>query len=222
VTLAAEAPSVDAPFLPREVVLATGNQGKAREFARLLGPAFSIRAMPAGVTPPPEAGNTFAENARDKATAVFAALGGVTAVLADDSGLEVAALEGLPGVRSARFAREGATDSENVDKLLRELDGRIDRTARFVCHLAFVMPETSCSACGHTIFESSGVLEGTIETAPRGGEGFGYDPVFRPQGSETTLSEMSPDEKNAISHRARAVKALVAVLEQEGAASGGF
>ena len=221
-TFAAETPSVDAPLLPRDVVLATGNQGKAREFARLLGPAFSIRAMPAGVKPPPETGDTFAENARDKATAVFAALGEVTAVLADDSGLEVAALGGLPGVRSARFAREGATDSENVAKLLRELEGRTDRTARFVCHLALVMPETSWSVCGRIIFESSGVLEGTIEVAPRGGEGFGYDPVFRPLGSERTLSEMSPDEKNAISHRARAVKALVAVMQQEGAPSSGF
>ena len=220
-TLPAETPSVDAPLPPREVVLATGNQGKAREFARLLGPAFSVRAMPVGVTPPPETGDTFAENARDKATAVFAALGGVTAVLADDSGLEVVALGGLPGVRSARFAREGATDRENVDKLLRELDGRTDRTARFVCHLALVMPESSCSAGGRIVLESSGVLEGTIEVAPRGGEGFGYDPLFQPQGSERTLSEMSPDEKNAISHRARAVKALVAVLQEEGASPSG-
>ena len=221
-TLAAETSSVDAPLPPREVVLATCNQGKAREFARLLGPAFSLRAMPAGVKPPPETGDTFAENARDKATAVFAALGEVTAVLADDSGLEVAALGGLPGVRSARFAREGATDTENVDKLLWELDGRTDRTARFVCHLALVIPDTSCGACGRIVLESSGVLEGAIEVAPRGDEGFGYDPVFRPQGFKRTLSEMSPDEKNAISHRAQAVKALVAVLQQEGARPSGF
>ncbi len=209
--------SVDARLPRLEVVLATSNQGKAREFARLVGAAFSIRALAGGVTPPPETGNTFADNARDKATAVFVALGGANAVLADDSGLEVAALGGLPGVRSARFAGEGATDGENVDKLLRELGGRTDRSARFVCHLALVLPENYCGEFGRTLLESSGILEGTIETAPRGAEGFGYDPIFRPQGSERTLSEMSPDEKNTISHRARAVKAMVAVLELEGA-----
>ena len=209
------------PSAPLEVVVATGNQGKAREFGRLLGATFRVQSLPEWVAAPPETGETFAENARQKAEAVFLALGKAVAVLADDSGLEVEALRGLPGVRSARFAGEGATDQENVDKLLHELGERRDRAARFVCHLALVVPGAGVRDPEARLLECRGTLEGTIEMAPRGAEGFGYDPVFRPVGSDKTLSEMSPEEKDALSHRARAVAALICLVGSEGAPSGG-
>jgi non-canonical purine NTP pyrophosphatase (RdgB/HAM1 family) len=117
---------------PTVVVLATRNAGKAREFDRLLEGAFDLRTLRADIALPEETGETFAENARLKAETVFAALGGSTAVLADDSGLQVTALRGAPGVQSARYAGENARDEENVQKLLAELRGRGDRTARFL------------------------------------------------------------------------------------------
>ena len=209
------------PSAPLEVVVATGNQGKAREFGRLLGATFRVRSLPEWVAAPPETGETFAENARQKAEAVFLALGKAVAVLADDSGLEVEALRGLPGVRSARFAGEGATDQENVDKLLHELGERRDRAARFVCHLALVVPGAGVRDPEARLLECRGTLEGTIEMAPRGTEGFGYDPVFMPVGYDKTLSEMSPEEKDALSHRARAVAALISLVGSEGVPSGG-
>ena len=206
---------------PLEVVVATGNQGKAREFGRLLGATFRVQSLPEWVAAPPETGETFAENARQKAEAVFLALGEAVAVLADDSGLEVEAMGGIPGVRSARFAGEGATDQENVDKLLGELGERRDRAARFVCYLALRLPVAGGHDSEVRLLESRGTLEGTIEMAPRGTEGFGYDPVFLPVGYDKTLSEMSPEEKDALSHRARAVAALISLVGSEGVPSGG-
>jgi len=204
---------------PLPLVLATGNPGKVREFTRLLGPAVSLRAMPDAVALPAETGVTFAENARLKALSVFGALGGSVAVLADDSGLEVAALGGRPGVLSARFAGDGAGDEANVRRLLTELKGRPDREARFVCALFLVAPgpdamaddpETAC------VVEVEGASEGAITASPRGTLGFGYDPVFQPTGWALTLAEATPEDKDRVSHRGAAARRLLACLGQLG------
>ncbi len=198
------------------VVLATGNRGKVREFERLLGGVFTVEPMPAPVVLPEETGETFAENARAKAEAVFAALGGSVAVLADDSGLEVEALGGRPGVQSARFAGEGATDEANVNKLLAELGDRLDRVARFVCALCLLVPgKGTAPGAGQDApnrIEVEGVSAGIITLAPRGTDGFGYDPIFQPDGWTVTLAEASPDEKDRVSHRGAAARALLAAL----------
>jgi XTP/dITP diphosphohydrolase len=211
---------------PLPVVLATGNPGKAREFGRLLGEAFEVQTMPASVALPEETESTFAANARLKAEAVFRALGGRVAVLADDSGLEVDALGGRPGVLSARFAGERAGDEDNVQKLLHELSGRQDRAARFVCSLCLAIPEGSlprvCAPGGGSgsaaavVVEVEGFSRGTITLAPRGTDGFGYDPVFQPEGWVITLAEASPESKDMVSHRGSAVRALVERLADEG------
>ena len=210
--------------LPLAVVLATGNRGKAREFGRLLGGALSVDAMPGDMSLPEETGETFAANARLKAEAVFLAMGGGVAVLADDSGLEVRALDGRPGVLSARFAGPEATDEANVGKLLGELAGRPDRQGRFVCCLCLALPAVvSDGTSGVTIeggrarlIEVGGVTEGTITANPRGDDGFGYDPVFQPTGWRLTLAEASPEDKDRISHRGAAARALLEALEEEG------
>lgn len=197
---------------PLVVVLATGNAGKAREFDRLLEPVLSVEALPPGVILPPETGQTFYENARLKAQSVFAALEGQTAVLADDSGLEVGALQGRPGLQSARFAGKGATDSENVAKLLGELEGSDDRWARFVCSLVLLLPSEpgdGGSACEVAV---EGYSEGSITRVPRGADGFGYDPVFQPNGWKNTLAEATPEEKDHVSHRGAAARALLLVV----------
>jgi XTP/dITP diphosphohydrolase len=188
------------------VVLATANAGKAREFGRLLGRALSVTPMPAWGTLPEETGSTFVENARLKAESVFAALAGAHAVLADDSGLEVTALGGRPGIMSARYAGESATDADNVDKLLGELAAHSDRSARFVCRLCLILRDGSA-------IEVEGASAGTITDAPRGADGFGYDPVFQPQGWTVTLAEARPEDKDRVSHRGAAARALLGELE---------
>ena len=204
------------------IVLATRNAGKAREFGRLLGYAFTVQPLPDGVELPEETGTTFAENACLKAGTIFEALGGQIAVLADDSGLEVTALGGQPGVWSARYAGENATDEENVQRLLKELGDGGDRSARFVCRLCLILPNivaapgTECGSRMPMILEVSGVAEGTIEMEPRGTEGFGYDPVFRPVGWNETLGEAATDRKDLISHRGAAARVLLELLEAEG------
>jgi XTP/dITP diphosphohydrolase len=187
--------------MPR-IVLASSNAGKAREFGRLLAGVALVEPLPADINMPEEALLTFVGNARLKASVAFAALGGRRAVLADDSGLEVAALDGKPGVKSARYAGPEATDEENVQKLLAALEGRPDRDARFVCCLCLLFP------IGGAI-EVEGTTEGTITEAPRGGDGFGYDPVFQPKGWPVTLAEADPEQKDAVSHRGAAVHALL-------------
>ena len=140
-------------------------------------------ALRDGISLPEETGDTFAANARLKAESVFSAMGGHTAVLADDSGLEVRALDGRPGVHSARFAGPQATDEANVRKLLDELGNRSDREGRFVCCLCLVLPEGVADGTvegdGARRIEVEGVTDGTIAAAPRGNDGFGYDPVFQ-------------------------------------------
>lgn len=208
------------------VVLATGNRGKAREFGRLLDGALEVRSMPDGVVLPEETGMTFSANARLKAQAVFAALGGVVAVLADDSGLEVEALEGRPGVLSARYAGEAARDEDNVGKLLRDLGGTEDRRARFVCSLCLALPTEAGSgfeggARGEItapvprLVEVEGYSQGLITRAARGEDGFGYDPIFQPDGWDVTLAEAAPAAKDGVSHRGAAARALLQHLDCE-------
>lgn len=186
-----------------KLVLATRNPGKRREFARLLAP-HEVVALPDDVELPPETGDTFEANAFPKARAAAAATG--LPAIADDSGIEAAALDGAPGVRSARYAGERATDQENLDKLRREAPPR--SALRYVCALAYVDPTAGVE---HVV---EGNTTGTMSPDPRGSRGFGYDPVFLPDDSADgrTMAELTDDEKDAISHRGRAARALLAWL----------
>jgi len=189
------------------LVLATRNDHKLAELGKLLAP-HEVVALPDGLLMPPEEGPTFADNAIVKARAAASATG-ETAV-ADDSGIEAAALGGAPGVRSARYAGEHATDAENLAKLLDEVPADGDRSVAYVCALALVW-----AAGGEEVVE--GRCEGRLTHDPRGSGGFGYDPAFVPEegpGPEPgrTMAELSADEKDAISHRGRAARALLARL----------
>ena len=195
------------------LLIATNNQGKVREYEDLLGGL----ALPVAITYPAreglsldveESGETFAENARIKALAYARASGMLT--LADDSGLEVDALGGAPGVRSARYAGPGASDVDRYRKLLAALEGVPEgqRTARFRCVIAMA------SAKG-TVLTADGACEGKIGLVPRGDHGFGYDPVFVVAGhGGQTMAELDPAVKNRISHRARALMAAGPLLAQ--------
>jgi len=182
----------------RRIVLASGNAHKAVELGRVL-PGWDVQAFCGEL--PEETGDTFVANALLKARHVFAATGGDDWVLADDSGIEAAALGGVPGVRSARYAGEDATDEQNLAKLLAALAGRDDRRVRYVAELVAIAP-------GGEELHARGELTGTLAEAPRGSGGFGYDPAFVPDGETRTVAEMSPEEKDAMSHRARAAAAL--------------
>ena len=182
------------------LLLATRNEHKRREFARLL-PGWKIDALPDEVQLPPEDGATFADNALGKARAAAATTGRVS--IADDSGIEAAALGGRPGVRSARYAGEHASDADNLALLLREAPPR--SALEYVCALAYVDPETG----DERVFE--GRCAGTVAAEPRGERGFGYDPAFLPDdwpGNET-MAELTDEQKDEISHRGRAARALL-------------
>jgi XTP/dITP diphosphohydrolase len=186
------------------LIIATRNAHKTREFAQLLGEEFKVSDLTAhpDIAPGVEDGQTFAENAIAKALFASKTVNGL--VIADDSGLEVHALGGAPGIFSARYAGENATDEQNVDKLLRELSADSvppSRRARFRCVLAIARR-------GKLIDTVEGRVEGNIADEPRGKGGFGYDPVFVPAGFDHTLAEMPAELKNQLSHRARAVLAL--------------
>jgi XTP/dITP diphosphohydrolase len=186
------------------LVLASANPDKAREIAEILAD-HQLEPRPAGVPDVEETGATLEENARLKAVALVEATG--TAAVADDTGLEVSALDGAPGVYSARYAGEGATYADNVAKLVAALDGAADRRARFRTVALARFPDGS-----EVVAE--GIVEGTIIDAPRGDAGFGYDPVFVPdEGDGRTFAEMTPEEKHAVSHRGRAFRALDAKLD---------
>lgn len=191
------------------VVLASGNPGKLREFADLLsGRGFELAAQSEfGIQPPPETGTTFLENALIKARNA-ARRSGLPAI-ADDSGIEVDALDGAPGVYSARFAGEGASDAANLRKLLQALDGVADsrRGARYRCVIVYVR-----HADDEVALIGEGTWEGWITDAPRGLGGFGYDPAFVPAGETRTAAEMSATEKHAVSHRGQALRAFLAQL----------
>jgi XTP/dITP diphosphohydrolase len=183
------------------LVLATRNAHKVREFAGLLE-GIDVAPLPADVELPPETGETFAENALGKARAATAATGGPA--IADDSGVESAALGGAPGVRSARFAGEDATDEENLARLLREAPA--GSALAYVCVIAYV------DGAEERLFE--GRCTGTLAAQPRGEGGFGYDPAFVPDDTADgrTMAELSAAEKDAISHRGRAARGLLAWL----------
>ncbi len=184
------------------LVLSTRNPHKVREMERLVaGTGVAILPLPESVVLPPEDGETFSENALGKARAAAAATG--APAIADDSGIEAAALGGAPGVRSARFAGESATDEENLEKLRAEAPARSG--LRYVCALAFVDP----LAGAERVF--CGYCTGVLSEERRGSGGFGYDPVFIPDalGDGRTMAELSDQEKDAISHRGEAVRAFL-------------
>ena len=183
------------------LLLATGNDHKLREFARLL-PGVTLDPLPKEHPSPEETGDTYAANALIKARAAAQATG--REAFADDSGIEAEALGWAPGVRTARFAGEHATDGENLNKLHREAPP--GSRARYVCVIAHVTPDGE-----ETLFE--GTCEGTLAETPSGAGGFGYDPLF--VADETpgrTMAELSDDEKDAISHRGHAARELLAWL----------
>ena len=188
------------------LVLATRNAHKLRELEPLLAP-HELVLLPEEVDLPPETGENFVENALIKARAAAKATG--HAAVADDSGIAAAALGGRPGVHSARYAGEDATDEENLAKLLREVSPHGDRAVAYECALAFV------DARGELTVQES--CEGELTHQPRGEGGFGYDPAFVPRDTEDgrTMAELSPEEKDAISHRGRAARALAARLAAE-------
>ena len=185
------------------LVLATRNPHKVREFAGLLA-GLDVAPLPERVELPPETGGTFADNALIKARAAAAGTG--AAAIADDSGIEAAALGGAPGVRSARYAGEDATDAENLAKLLAE--AQPGSALAYVCVIAYV------DGAEERLFE--GRCTGTLAGHPRGEGGFGYDPAFVPDdvSDGRTMAELAPEEKDAISHRGRAARALVAWLSE--------
>ena len=191
------------------LVLASANRDKAAEISAILSaavPDLDLAPRPADLADIDETGTTLLENARLKAAAIAAATG--EAAVADDTGLLVDALDGAPGVWSARFAGEGATYADNVAKLLKELNGVAPnrRTARFETVALVRWPD------GREV-AASGAVEGLITTAARGDGGFGYDPIFVPrEGDGRTFAELRPEEKHALSHRGRAFRALAAEL----------
>lgn len=194
----------------KEVVLATGNKGKVKEFSNLLEGVFGKIISLSDLGSPPEViedGLTFRDNALKKAREIAQYSGKLT--LADDSGLEVDALNGQPGVYSARYSGEGATDKTNIDKVLAELGNNPNRKARFVCVLALV------DSNGEELVVE-GFCEGVILDEPRGEGGFGYDPVFYLPDRRKTMAELEPELKNTISHRANALKKLKTELERKG------
>lgn len=184
------------------LTLGTRNPHKVKEIERLLAPAgVAVRPLPGGVELPPEVGSTFVENALPKAHAAAAATGGPA--IADDSGIESEALQGRPGVRSARYAGPAASDEENLARLIEEAPAG-DRL-RYVCALAYVDPATDTEQ----VF--IGECHGRLAPTPRGTGGFGYDPAFLPDGDRhgRTMAELADDEKDAISHRGHAVRQLL-------------
>lgn len=190
--------------MTNEIVAATGNKHKIAEIQAILAP-LGLRVLSAndvgGMPDVVEDGETFRDNAVKKALAGARALG--RTVLADDSGLEVVALHGAPGVYSARYAGEGGNDGRNLSKLLREMTDITDRRARFVAVIAVATPEG-------LVGTAEGEVRGIIASAPRGQGGFGYDPVFVPEGEVETFAELPAAVKNAMSHRGNALKAAVA------------
>ena len=194
-----------------ELVVATRNRHKTREIQHILGPEFKVRDLGAHPEVPEirESGMSFDENAKLKALAASRQLPAL--VIADDSGLEVEALGGAPGIYSARYAGANATDRDKIDKLLREF-ARIratgdERRARFRCVVALARN-------GDILETFEGTVEGRIADEPRGDSGFGYDPIFIPEGLEQTFGELPTERKNAMSHRARAIRALAVRLRR--------
>jgi XTP/dITP diphosphohydrolase len=193
----------------KEVIIATKNPGKAREFEHIFAPrGIDVKTLLdyPEIEDVEETGTTFEENATLKAEAVSKRLNKM--VIGDDSGLIVDALEGRPGIYSARYAGEPKDDQKNLEKVLEELKGvsEEDRTARFYCALAVAVP-------GKETITVSGTCEGRILEEQRGSNGFGYDPVFYVPDKSRAMAELTSDEKNNISHRANALKKLDGILD---------
>lgn len=185
------------------VVVATGNPGKLKEMQAYLGELdWDLELKPAHIEVD-EIGTTFLENARIKASEVAEATG--KWAIADDSGLEVDALQGAPGIYSARYAD---TDQARINRLLNELDGIENRGAQFVCAIAIAQPD------GSIALETQGICRGEILLAPRGNGGFGYDPIFYVPDLGKSFAEMSPEQKEAVSHRGIAFQQLMPELNQ--------
>jgi XTP/dITP diphosphohydrolase len=185
-----------------KLIVATGNPGKLHEMqAYLIDPAWELTLKPDALDIE-ETGTTFLENAGLKASQVAKALGHWS--IADDSGLEVVALNGAPGLFSARY---GKTDDDRISRLLHELGDNPNRQAQFVCAIALARPD------GTIVLQTQGICPGEILTAPRGSEGFGYDPIFYVPSQGMTFAEMSPDIKHDISHRGRAFSELLPQLK---------
>ena len=191
------------PLKNRVIVVATNNEHKLREIREILG-SFEILPAKEFIKDfnPEETGSSFCENALIKAKALKEYVS--YPVLADDSGLEVFSLNGEPGIFSSRYSPEG-TDRANVEKLLNRLKGKKDRSARFVCCMVLIV--------GERVIQKEGYVQGRIIEAPRGKNGFGYDPVFIPEGFGLTFAEMEPSLKNNLSHRRRALEKVKAELE---------
>ncbi|MBR2030594.1 MAG: non-canonical purine NTP diphosphatase [Alistipes sp.] len=189
-----------------KIVFATNNTHKLSEVRALLGEGFELVTLrEVGITEDiPETGATLDENASIKARYVYERTG--LDCFADDTGLEVEALNGAPGVHSARYATDGHDFAANNRKLLRELNGITNRRARFRTVISLIR--------GGEELQVEGIVRGTIATEESGNEGFGYDPLFIPEGYDHTFADMSADEKNAISHRGRAVAELVKALKE--------
>jgi len=193
----------------QQLIVATRNVHKSNEFQRILGPDFAVYDLSEHPEIPEtvERGKTFEENAVLKATGASKELSGL--IIADDSGLEVDALGGAPGIYSARYASQNASDRQNIDKLLSELARtsarQEQRSARFRCVLAL-------AESGRILEVFEGVVAGTIVNLPRGWNRFGYDPIFLPKGLDQTFGELAPMEKDRLSHRARALEKLRAFL----------
>ena len=188
------------------IVAATANSHKFEEYRALLGSEdVDLQCLLdyPGFKPSEETGKTFKENAAQKALEACQYCDQPT--FADDSGLEITALDNAPGIYSARYGKD---DADRINRVLRELEGKSDRSARFVCVIAIAIN-------GDVIETFEGVMEGTIIDAPRGENGFGYDPIFVPAGETRTFAEMSQEEKNQISHRARALKKALDFIEDE-------
>jgi XTP/dITP diphosphohydrolase len=226
-------PRAAGPGGPRRVVLATRNAHKVAELNRILadagfaGELAGLDEFP-GAPDVPETGLTFADNALLKARAI-AAYTGLPAV-SDDSGLTVNALNGMPGILSARWAGKHGDDQANLELVLAQLADIDSRGAAFVCVAALALPDSTVSSggtvssdgtmsSGGTVssggpgeWTTTGVLPGRLTREPRGTNGFGYDPIFVPDGLETTTAELAPQDKDAISHRGRAFRAIATVI----------
>ena len=194
-----------------QMLAATTNKNKVREFQEILKDLKDkINIITTDTIPNfpeiVEDGTTFAENAMKKAKEASAFADMVA--MADDSGLVVEALDGAPGIHSARYAGEGASDADRIAKLLKAMDGVTDRRAKFVCAAAIAYR-------GEEVKTFIGEIKGKITLAPSGSNGFGYDPVFIPEGFEKTFAELTDEEKNAVSHRGRAMRAVADFLREE-------
>ncbi len=191
----------------KTLLLATRNEGKLREFSALFadqGIGIETLVPHPDLADVEETGKTFAENAKLKASEYARRMGLWT--IAEDSGLTVDALDGAPGVLSARYAGVHGDDAANNEKLIRKLQGIENRRARYVCAIALARPDGEIAVC------AQGVCEGRIVDEPRGAGGFGYDPYFIAEGEIRTNAELPPEEKNAISHRGQALRAFLPLL----------